>query len=103
MEAVVKGADVMAEIKHVIQEPGRFDENLALARDFVNDVETLVKSMSNLYEEHAARFISVGVTVEVNVNIMHKRVLHSGVGLAPSGEDGLVNADGKEAETEETI
>ena len=100
MESVIKGADVIAEIKRVIQEPGRIKENLALAKDFVSDVEALVKSMGNLYGEHAAQFISMGVTVEINVNIMRKSAFHSCVGLAPSPK-GLINADGKEAEIED--
>lgn len=101
MNAKIKGADINAEIKRVIQEPGRLNENLALAKDFVNDVETLVESMSNLYEEHAAQFISVGVTVEVNVNVMHKPAFHSCLGLSPSSKGCLVRADGKGAEIED--
>lgn len=96
MGSMVNGADITAEIGRIIQEPKRLDENLALAKDYVDDVETLVDSMSNLYEEHAARLISVGVTVEVNVNVMHKQAFHSCLGLSLSLE-GLVNANGEKA------
>lgn len=101
MEAKVKGADLNSEIGRVLQEPGRLDENLALAKDFVNDVKTLAKSMSNLYEDQAARLISVGVTVEVNVNVMYKPAFHFCLGLSPSPKGCLVQADGREAETED--
>lgn len=86
MESMVKGADINAELDRIIQEPKRLNENLALAKDYVDDVETLVESMCNLYEEHAARFISVGVTVEVKVNVMHKQAFRSRIGLSPLHE-----------------
>ena len=47
---------------------------------FIKDVETLATSMANLYKEHAAHFIILGVRVNIKVEVMDKTTFKSQVG-----------------------
>lgn len=47
---------------------------------FIEDVQTLATSMANLYKEHAAHFIILGVKVNIEVQVMDETVLKSQVG-----------------------
>lgn len=49
---------------------------------FIEDVETLATSMANLYQEHAAHFIALGVRVNIVVEVMEKPAFKSQVGAS---------------------
>lgn len=49
---------------------------------FIKDIETLTTSMANLYHEHAAHFIALGVRVNIVVEVMEKPAFRSQVGAS---------------------
>lgn len=49
---------------------------------FIEDIETLSTSMANLYQEHAAHFIALGVRVKIVVEVMEKPAFRSQVGAS---------------------
>lgn len=49
---------------------------------FISDVDTLAGSMANLYQEHAAHFIALGVRVNITVEVMGKPAFKSQVGVS---------------------
>ena len=49
---------------------------------FIEDVETLATSMANLYQEHAAHFIALGVRVHIVVEVMGESAFKSQVGAS---------------------
>lgn len=51
-------------------------------KPFIEDVETLCNSMANLYHEHAAHFIALGVRVNIVVEVMEKPAFRSQVGAS---------------------
>lgn len=57
---------------------------------FIEDVQTLATSMANLYQEHAAHFILLGVKVNIEVQVMDKAAFKSQVG-ASAFDDNDIN------------
>lgn len=49
---------------------------------FIEDVETLATSMANLYQEHAAHFIALGVRVSIVVEAIGKPAFKSQIGAS---------------------
>lgn len=56
---------------------------------FIEDVETLATSMANLYQEHAAHFIILGVKVNIEVQVMDKPAFKSQVGANMFDDDDI--------------
>lgn len=63
---------------------------------FIEDVQTLATSMANLYQEHAAHFILLGVRVNIEVQVMNKTAFKSQVG-ASMFDDNDINRIHKDA------
>lgn len=56
---------------------------------FIKDVQTLATSMADLYQEHAAHFILLGVRVNIVVEVMDKEAFKSQVGASMFDEDDI--------------
>lgn len=56
---------------------------------FIEDVQTLATSMANLYKEHAAHFITPGVRVNIEVEVMSKTTFKSQVGASMLDENDI--------------
>lgn len=56
---------------------------------FIEDVQTLATSMANLYQEHAAHFIILGVKVNIEVQVMDKVAFKSQVGANMFDDDDI--------------
>ena len=67
---------------------------------FIEDVQTLATSMANLYKEHAAHFIILGVRVNIEVEVMDKAVFKSQVG-ANIFDDNDINRVHRDTEVSE--
>lgn len=63
---------------------------------FIKDVETLATSMANLYQEHAAYFLVLGVKVNIEVQVMGDTAFKSQVG-ANVYDDNDINRVHKDA------
>lgn len=70
-------------------------------KPFINDVETLTTSMANLYQEHAAHFIALGVKVNIEVKVMEQTAFTSQVGASmfDDHDPNIVAKGGKDAAT----
>lgn len=83
-----KVADAVKEIAS--QGPGSirriYDQEV---NPFIEDVETLTTSMANLYQEHAAHFIILGVKVNIEVEVMDKVAFKSQVGANMFDDDDI--------------
>lgn len=68
---------------------------------FIEDVETLTASMANLYHEHAAHFIALGVRVNVVVEVMEEPAFESQVGASvfDKHDPNIVKRGGEDAAT----
>lgn len=68
---------------------------------FIEDVETLSTSMANLYQEHAAHFIALGVRVNIVVEVMGKPAFKSQVGASifDDHDPNIVERGGEDAAT----
>lgn len=68
---------------------------------FIEDVETLATSMANLYQEHAAHFIALGVRVNIMVEVMGEPAFKSQVGASVFDEHdpNIIEKGGKDAAT----
>lgn len=95
-----KVIEAMREIRE--QGPGAIvritEEEVA---PFIEDVETLAASMANLYQEHAAHFIALGVRVNIVVEVMREPAFRSQVGASVLDEHdpNIVKGGGKDAAT----
>lgn len=67
-EIIAQGPDAIGRIMKQEVEP------------FIRDIQTLATSMANLYKEHAAHFIALGVRVNIEVQVMGEAALKSQVG-----------------------
>lgn len=56
---------------------------------FIEDVKTLATSMANLYQEHAAHFLALGVKVNIEVPVLDKPAFKSQVGANPFDENDI--------------
>lgn len=65
---------------------------------FIEDVQTLATSMANLYQEHAAHFILLGVKVNIEVQVMGKAVFKSQVGARALDDNDINRVVRKNAE-----
>lgn len=97
MEEVVKdmplaGEKVAEAAKEVIsQGPGAIRRIYKQEVDpFIEDVQALVTGMANLYQEHAAHFVLLGVRVNIEVEVMDKVAFKSQVG-ASAFDDNDIN------------
>lgn len=76
-----KVMDAIREIKG--QGPGAIDRiTEEEVMPFIEDVKTLATSMTNLYQEHAAHFIALGVRVHIMVEVMGKPAFKGQVGAS---------------------
>lgn len=77
-----KGEKVAEAVKEIIaQGPGSIGRIVnEEVYPFIEDVETLATSMANLYKEHAAHFLILGVRVNIEVEVMDKTAFKSQVG-----------------------
>lgn len=103
MEEVVKdmplaGEKVAEAVKEIISQGpamiGRIMEQEV--HPFIEDVQTLATSMANLYQEHAAHFVLLGVKVNIEVKVMDKVAFKSQVG-ASAFDDNDINRIHKDA------
>lgn len=95
-----KVADAMGEIRE--QGPGaivRITEEEVMP--FIDDVQALATSMANLYQEHAAHFILLGVRVNIVVEVMGKPAFKSQVGASifDDHDPNIVKKGGEDATT----
>lgn len=95
-----KVLEVMREIRK--QGPGainRIIENEV--EPFIEDVETLCNSMANLYQEHAAHFIALGVRVNIVVEALGEPTFKSqvGAGIFDEHDPNIVERGEKDAAT----
>lgn len=98
-EMPFEGGKVAEAVKEIIaQGPeaiGRIVEQEV--EPFIKDVETLATSMANLYQEHAAHFLVLGVKVNIEVQVMGDTAFKSQVG-ASVYDDNDINRVHKEAQ-----
>ena len=68
---------------------------------FIKDIETLAGSMANLYQEHAAHFIALGVKVNIVVEVMGTPAFKSQIGASVFDDHGpnIVKKGGEDAAT----
>ena len=68
---------------------------------FIEDIATLTTSMANLYQEHAAHFIALGVRVNIVVEVMEKPAFRSQVGASifDDHDPNIVERGGEDAAT----
>ena len=84
---------------HYVSMIGRIMEKEVLP--FIEDVQTLATSMANLYKEHAAHFILLGVKVNIEVQVMDKPALKSQVGSNIFDENDINRVVHEDAEEHE--
>ena len=85
------GKKVAEAVKEIIsQGPGAIRCIMNQEVDpFIEDVQTLATSMANLYQEHAAHFIILGVKVNIEVQVMDKVAFKSQVGANMFDDDDI--------------
>ena len=83
-EMAFESEKVIEAIREIIyQGPGAIGRITKEEIDpFISDVQTLATSMANLYQEHAAHFIVLGVRVNIVVEVMGKPAFKSQVGAS---------------------
>ena len=99
-EMPFEGRKVAEAAKEVIaQGPGAISRIMdSEVEPFIEDVQTLATSMANLYQEHAAHFILLGVRVNIEVQVMNKTTFKSQVGASAFDDNDINRVVHKEHE-----
>ena len=102
-EMVFEGEKVRAAVNEIAsQGQAAIDRILGgEIKPFISDIETLATSMANLYQEHAAHFIALGVKVNIEVKVMDQTAFTSQVGanMFDRLDPNIVRKGGEDAAT----